>query len=97
MIIALKSIISCEAVSLLVFFDGARFGFVMSKAVQYPTNDDKIFKDLVPISLKFAQSSLQSYITLSKKSNIFTIKNLSMETFISCELWVVNLVHQNAN
>jgi hypothetical protein len=34
---------------------------------------------------------------LSKKSNIFTIKNLSMETFISCELWVVNLVHQNAN
>jgi hypothetical protein len=59
----LKSIISCEALSLLVLLDGACFGHVMSKATQYATNDDKISKDMAPISVKFAQSSLQSCIT----------------------------------
>jgi len=58
---------SCEALSLLVLFDGACFGLVMNKVVQYPTNDDKIFKELVPISVKFAQSFFQSCITLPKK------------------------------
>jgi hypothetical protein len=59
----LKSIISCEALSLLVPFDGACFGHVMNKATQYATNDDKIFKDLVPINVRFAQTSFQSCIT----------------------------------
>jgi len=47
MIITLKYVISCEALSLLVPFDGACFGHVMSKTTQYTTNDDKISKDLV--------------------------------------------------
>jgi len=54
MITTLKYVISCEALSLLVPFDGACFGHVMSKATQYTTNDDKISKDLVPINVKFA-------------------------------------------
>jgi hypothetical protein len=73
MTITLKSIISREALSLLVLFDGACFGHFMSKAVQYATNDDKISKDLVPINVKFAQVSLQSCITSTKNFGIFTI------------------------
>jgi hypothetical protein len=69
----LKSIISCEALSLLVFFDGAHFGHGMNKTTQYATNDDKISKDLVPISVKFAQASLQSCIIWPKKSSMLTI------------------------
>jgi hypothetical protein len=59
----LKFIFSCEALNLLVLFDGACFGHAMSKATQYATNDNKIFKDLAPINVKFAQASFQSYIT----------------------------------
>jgi hypothetical protein len=47
MITTLTYVISCEALSLLVPFDGACFGHVMSKTTQYTTNDDKISKDLV--------------------------------------------------
>jgi hypothetical protein len=36
----LKSIISCEALNLFAPFDAACFGHVMSKAIQYVTNDD---------------------------------------------------------
>ncbi len=54
MIIALKSVISCEAFNLLVPFDGACFGHAMSKASQYTTNDENISKDLVPINVKYA-------------------------------------------
>jgi len=56
MITTLKYVISCEALSLLVPFDGACFGHVMSKPTQYTKNDDKISKDLVPINVKFAQT-----------------------------------------
>jgi hypothetical protein len=51
---ALKSIISCEALDLLVPFDGECFGHGISKATQYATNDENISKDLVLISVKFA-------------------------------------------
>ncbi len=67
MTIALKSIISCEALSLLVPFDGACFGHAMNKAIQYTTNDDKISTDLVLINVKYAQTSFQSCITWLKK------------------------------
>jgi hypothetical protein len=52
----LKSMISCEALNLLQPFDGTCFGHAMSKVDQYATND------LAPISVKFAQSCLQSCI-----------------------------------
>jgi hypothetical protein len=73
MTIILNFVISCEALNLLVPFDGACFGHVMSKAAQYVTNDDKISKDLVPISVKSTQMSLQSCITWPKKLGELTI------------------------
>jgi hypothetical protein len=73
MTIALKFVISCEALSLLVLFDGACFGHAMSKATQYATNDDKISKDLAPINVKFAKLFLQYCITWLKHLGIFTI------------------------
>ncbi len=69
----LKSIISCETLSLLVLFDGACFGHAMSKVAQYATNDDKDSKDLAPISMKTTQSSFQSCITWPKKLGMLTI------------------------
>jgi hypothetical protein len=63
MTIALKSVISCEALNLPQPFNGTYFGHAMRKAVQYATNDDKIFKDL---ALKFAQTSFQSCIIWPK-------------------------------
>jgi EAL domain-containing protein (putative c-di-GMP-specific phosphodiesterase class I) len=75
----LKFIISCEELSLFVPFDGACFGHAMSKAVQYATNDDNISKDLVPISVKFTQSSFQSCITWPKKLGMLMICNLSVQ------------------
>jgi hypothetical protein len=68
-----KVIISYETLSLLVPFDGACFGHVMSKVAQYATNDDKISKDLSPINVKFAQVSFQSCITRPKKLGMLTI------------------------
>jgi hypothetical protein len=62
----LEFVNSCEALSLLVPFDGACFGHVMSKASQHATNDDKIFKNLAPISVKSTQVFLQSCITWPK-------------------------------
>ncbi len=63
---ALKLIISYEALSLQTPFDRAYFEHVMSKATQYVTNDDNIFKDLDLINMKSTQTSLQASITLSK-------------------------------
>jgi hypothetical protein len=49
----LKLVISCEALSLPIPFDGACFGHAMNKATQYATNDDKISKDLTLINVKY--------------------------------------------
>ncbi len=57
MTVAFKLVISCEALNLPQPFNGTYFGHAMSKAVQYATNDDKIFKDLASINVKFAQTS----------------------------------------
>ncbi len=66
MIVALKSVISCEALNLPQPFNGTYFGHALSKAVQYATNDNKIFKDLVLINVKSTQTSFQSCITWPK-------------------------------
>ncbi len=62
MTITLKSKISCEALSQPQHFDGSCFGYVMSKAIQYATNDNKIFKDLALINVKTTETSFKAYI-----------------------------------
>jgi hypothetical protein len=67
---SLKFVISCDALNLPVHFDDVCFGHVLSKVAQYVTNDDKISKELMPISMKFAQLSFQSCITWSKNKYV---------------------------
>jgi hypothetical protein len=40
-------------------FDGACFGHAMNKRTQYVINDDKVSKDLGPVTVKSTQTSLQ--------------------------------------
>lgn len=54
MTMALKSVILCESLSFLAPFDGACFEYVMSKGVQYASNDNKVSKDLTLVNVKFA-------------------------------------------
>jgi hypothetical protein len=65
--------ISCETFGLDTSFDGVCFGHAMNKVGQYAMNDDKVSKDLMLISVKFAQTFLQSYITWPKKSSFFFV------------------------
>jgi hypothetical protein len=51
-------------------------GHAMNKAMQYATNDDKIFKDLALINVKFAQTSFQFMHHLAKNLGMLTIFNL---------------------
>jgi hypothetical protein len=48
MTMALKSMISCETLTLHVPFDGACFGHVMNRLAQYAINDNEISKYLMP-------------------------------------------------
>ncbi len=73
-IVAFKLMSSCEALNLLQPFDEACFGHVTSKVAQYATNDNKIFKNLAPISVKFTQTSLQPCIIWPKKSSMLINK-----------------------
>jgi hypothetical protein len=75
----LKFIVWSEALNFLVPFDGACFGHVMNKAIQFVTNDDKRSKHLAPISVKSTQMSLQSCIAWPQKLGMLTIWNLSMQ------------------
>jgi hypothetical protein len=60
----------------------------MSKATQYATNDDNIFKDLALIKMKSSlQASFQASITLPKKSSILAIVIFAMKAFIGCEMY----------
>jgi hypothetical protein len=67
MIVTLMSMNSYEALNLLQPFDGTCFGHVMNKVAQYATNDDRIYKNLALMSVKFVQTSLQSLHHLAKK------------------------------
>lgn len=72
---ALMLVISYEALNLLQLFDGTCFGHAMSKVAQYAIDDDRISKNLALMSVKFAQTSLQSCITWPKKIGMLTIFN----------------------
>jgi hypothetical protein len=66
-----KFMISCEAFGLNTSFDRVCFGHAMNKVSQYAMSDDKVSKDLMLINVKFAQTSLQFYITWPKKECFF--------------------------
>jgi hypothetical protein len=65
--------ISCEAFGLNTSFDKVCFVHAMNKVGEYAMNDDKVSKDLMLVSVKFAQTSFQSYITWPKKSSFFLL------------------------
>jgi hypothetical protein len=84
--------ISCEAFGLNTSFNIICFGHAMKKVGQYAMNDDKVSKDLMLVSVKFSQTSLQSYITWPKESIFFllTFAIFVMEAFnIIC--WEVTI------
>jgi hypothetical protein len=74
---SLKFVISCDTLSLPIHFYDACFGHVMSKVAQYATNGDKISKELMPISMKFAQTSFQFHITWPKNRYVDNLKFFS--------------------
>jgi len=74
--------ISCETFGSNTSFDGVCFGHAMNKVGQYAMYDDKVSKDLMFVSVKFAQTSFQSYITWPKKSVfLLTLAIFVMEAF----------------
>jgi hypothetical protein len=82
-LVSMTLIISCEALSLLVPFDGACFGHVMSKANQRATNDYKISKDLAPINVKSTQV-LFNLASHGKKIQVYY--NLEFNDVSICKL-----------
>jgi hypothetical protein len=54
----LTSIVSCETLGLQTSFVGSCWWHVMSKYVQYATNDAKVSTGLTSVSIKEAQSIL---------------------------------------
>jgi len=51
---ALKFIIKCETLGLEKNFQGTCFDHIFPKACQYATTDDKVYKSLKYVSIKFA-------------------------------------------
>jgi len=64
---ALGSIIDCEPLKFIKVCEGTCFGHEMYKACKYVTNDDKISKGLMQVSVKDAQATLQMTIAQTKK------------------------------
>jgi len=65
----LHSIIDYQPLRLLKVYEGTCFGHVMSKACQYATNNNKVSKGLVQVSVKDVHATLHKTITLwTKKS-----------------------------
>jgi hypothetical protein len=75
MIVTFMPMNSYEALNLLQPFDGTGFGHVMNKVAQYATNDDRFYKNLALMSVKFVQTSLPSCIIWPKKLDMLTIFN----------------------
>ncbi len=62
MTITLKSIIGCDILVLEESFQGICFGHAFSKACQYATTKEKVYKDLWYVLIKAAQGDLQKCI-----------------------------------
>ncbi|KAH8935010.1 hypothetical protein BDL97_17G008900 [Sphagnum fallax] len=64
----LKLVISWEALNLLTPVNGVCFWHAMNKIVQCVTTNDKVFKDLGTINIKYAKTLFHACITWPKKS-----------------------------
>jgi hypothetical protein len=67
MTIVLKSIMQCELLNLDESFKSTFFGHVFSNACHHVTIVEKVCKNLIFISIKFAQLDLYKCITWPKK------------------------------
>ena len=65
---ALQLTDSCDVLDIDQPYARACFGHVMSKACQYATDDEKVCREMIELSLSSAQSALQLCITWTKKS-----------------------------
>ncbi len=63
MIIALKFVINCETLSLLIKFNATCFGYAFPKACQNATPNEKVCKNLKYVSIKTTLTNLQKCIT----------------------------------
>ncbi len=52
----LKSVVNCDDMGILKFFEGVYFGHAFSKAYQYTIVDEKLSFGLQPMSIKVVQS-----------------------------------------
>ncbi len=64
-----KFIMKCEILGLKRNFQKTCFEYVFSKACQYATNDEKIYKDLKYVFMKFVKANLLKCITWKIKCN----------------------------
>ena len=64
----LSANISCDVLGLHDPYVSVCFGYVMNKAVQYATIEDKVCMKMNEVNLKDAQAVLQKTITWTKKS-----------------------------
>jgi hypothetical protein len=65
--IALNFVMNYEVLGLKENFQGNYFDLVFSKACQYGTLNDKVYKGLKYVSIKIAQRNLQTCIICPKK------------------------------
>ncbi len=63
----LKFVMNYEVLGLKESFQGNYFDLVFSKACQYATMNDKVYKGLKYVSIKIAQKNLQTCIIWPKK------------------------------
>jgi hypothetical protein len=62
----LKSIVKCDSLGIEESFQGTCFGHAFSKACQYGTIEEKVYKNLKYVSIKSPQVDLQKCITRPK-------------------------------
>jgi hypothetical protein len=62
MIVTLKLVVRWEVLGLEENFKGIYFGHALSKACQYATIDEKVYRTLKYVFLKITQGDLQIYI-----------------------------------
>jgi hypothetical protein len=64
----LKSIVSYESLSMMEWFQGTYFEHACYKTYQYAIVEERVFRGLKYVFLKFAQANLQKRITWPKNS-----------------------------
>jgi hypothetical protein len=69
MTFALKLVVRCKTLGVMKSFQGTCFANAFSKACQYTTIEERIFRGLKYVSIIFAQTILQICITWLKKSS----------------------------